>query len=48
MMLGHTDISTAYDHYIVPRRAICVAAQDAVETLLVKSAGKPRKMLLAA
>lgn len=48
MMLGHTDISTAYDHYIVPRRTICVAAQEAVEGLLVKSVGKPRRALLAA
>lgn len=48
MMLGHTDISTAYDHYIVPRRTICVAAQEAVEGLLVKSSGKPRRALLAA
>lgn len=48
MMLGHTDISTAYDHYIVPRRTICMAAQEAVEGLLVKSAGKPRRALLAA
>lgn len=48
MMLGHTDISTAYDHYIVPRRTTCVAAQEAVEGLLVKSAGKPRRALLAA
>lgn len=48
MMLGHTDISTAYDHYIVPRRTICVAAQEAVEGLLVRRAGKPRRALLAA
>lgn len=48
MMLGHTDISTAYNHYIVPRRTICVAAQEAVEGLLVKSTGKPRRTLLAA
>lgn len=27
MMLGHTDIGTAYAHYIVPRRDICVQAQ---------------------
>lgn len=44
MMLGHTDMyrrrTTAT---LNPRRAICVAAQDAVETLLVKSAGKPRE-----
>lgn len=48
MMLGHTDISTAYDHYIVPRRTICQDAQAAVEALLVCSANRPRRELLAA
>lgn len=42
MMLGHADIGTAYDHYIVPRRSICQAAQAAVEGLLVKGSGRPR------
>lgn len=27
MMLGHTDIGTAYEHYIVPRKSVCVQAQ---------------------
>ena len=48
MMLGHTDIGTAYEHYIVPRKTICQAAQDAVERLLVKSAGKPKPLPAAA
>lgn len=48
MMLGHADISTAYDHYIVPRRTICQDAQAAVEALLVCSANRPRRDLLAA
>lgn len=34
MMLGHTDISTAYNHYIVPRKTICQDAQAAVEKLI--------------
>lgn len=38
MMLGHTDIGTAYDHYIVPRKSICQDAQAAVESLLMRSA----------
>lgn len=37
MMLGHTDIGTAYEHYIVPRRSICVEAQRAVERLVMAS-----------
>ena len=43
MMLGHTDISTAYDHYIVPRRSICQEAQRAVEGLLLKSQRKAER-----
>lgn len=34
MMLGHTDIGTAYEHYIVPRPRICKDAQREVERLL--------------
>lgn len=34
MMLGHTDIGTAYEHYIVPRLSICKDAQMRVEKLL--------------
>lgn len=40
MMLGHTDISTAYNHYIVPRKTICQEAQAAVEKLLFSKAKK--------
>ena len=29
MMLGHTEIGTAYEHYIVPRESVCVQAQRA-------------------
>lgn len=42
MMLGHTDIGTAYRHYIVPRRSICQEAQSAVEGLLFKRAPRQR------
>ena len=35
MMLGHTDISTAYEHYIVPRPTICKEAQRSVEKLIM-------------
>ena len=35
MMLGHTEIGTAYAHYIVPRRSICRDAQRAVEKLVM-------------
>lgn len=35
MMLGHTDIGTAYEHYIVPRPRICKDAQREVERLLL-------------
>lgn len=44
MMLGHTDITTAYDHYIVPRKSICVQAQDAVEKYIFAHAPKPRPL----
>lgn len=37
MMLGHTEISTAYEHYIVPRRNICQDAQRSVEKLMFKN-----------
>lgn len=35
MMLGHADISTAYEHYIVPRAGICRDAQKQVERLIM-------------
>lgn len=38
MMLGHTEIGTAYEHYIVPRKSICRDAQSAVERLIFESA----------
>lgn len=38
MMLGHSGITTAYEHYIVPRRRICQDAQKAVERLLLSAA----------
>ncbi len=37
MMLGHTDISTAYEHYIVPRPRICKDAQREVERLIMRA-----------
>lgn len=37
MMLGHTDISTAYEHYIVPRPNICKEAQREVERLIMRA-----------
>lgn len=37
MMLGHTEISTAYEHYIVPRKSICQEAQKSVEKLMFKN-----------
>lgn len=38
MMLGHSGISTAYEHYIVPRKRICQDAQKAWERALMASA----------
>ena len=38
MMLGHTDIGTAYEHYIVPRKSVCVQAQRAWAAHLQKAA----------
>lgn len=35
MMLGHTDIGTAYEHYIRPRLSICRGAQEAVERMML-------------
>lgn len=35
MMLGHTEIGTAYEHYIVPRPTICKEAQRSVEKLIM-------------
>lgn len=35
MMLGHSDIGTAYEHYIVPRPRICKDAQRVVERLIL-------------
>ena len=43
MMLGHTEISTAYEHYIVPRKTICQEAQAAVEKLIFANAKKVKK-----
>lgn len=37
LMLGHTDISTAYEHYIVPRARVCKDAQSQVEQLIMRS-----------
>lgn len=39
MMLGHTDIGTAYAHYIRPRKAVCQEAQRMVERLVLGAAG---------
>ncbi|HIS39966.1 MAG TPA: site-specific integrase [Candidatus Aphodovivens avistercoris] len=38
MMLGHTEIGTAYEHYIVPRKSVCVQAQRAWAAHLQRSA----------
>lgn len=35
MMLGHADIGTAYEHYIVPRATVCREAQRAVERAIM-------------
>lgn len=43
MMLGHTEISTAYNHYIIPRKTICQEAQAAVERLLFAKAKKVKE-----
>lgn len=40
MMLGHTEITTAYNHYIVPRKSICQDAQKAVERLIFANSNK--------
>ena len=37
LMLGHTDISTAYEHYIVPRARVCKDAQREVERLIMRA-----------
>lgn len=37
LMLGHTDISTAYEHYIVPRARVCRDAQKQVEQLIMRA-----------
>lgn len=37
LMLGHTDISTAYEHYIVPRARVCRDAQRQVEQLIMRA-----------
>ena len=42
MMLGHSEIDTAYNHYIVPRKSICQEAQASVEKLLMAKAKKPK------
>ena len=38
MMLGHTEIGTAYEHYIVPRKSVCVQAQKIWSDHLQKAA----------
>lgn len=38
MMLGHSEIGTAYDHYIRPRKSVCVEAQKRIEDALLKAA----------
>lgn len=37
LMMGHSDITTAYEHYIVPRPKICKDAQKAIERLVLSS-----------
>ncbi|MFQ6859263.1 MAG: tyrosine-type recombinase/integrase [Collinsella sp.] len=37
MMMGHSNITTAYEHYIVPRPKICKDAQKAIERLVLSS-----------
>lgn len=37
LMLGHTEIGTAYEHYIRPRRSICRDAQEAVERMMLEA-----------
>ena len=37
LMLGHTGISTAYEHYIVPRARVCKDAQREVERLIMRA-----------
>ena len=36
MLLGHTDIGTAYEHYVRPRRSIAREAQRAVQELVMR------------
>ena len=38
LLLGHTELGTAYRHYIVPRKTICREAQAAVEGRLYAAA----------
>ena len=38
LMLGHTEIGTAYEHYIVPRKSICKSAQAAWQAHLFAAA----------
>ena len=38
LMLGHTEIGTAYEHYIRPRRSVCAEAQKAVEEAIMRAA----------
>ena len=47
MMLGHTEISTAYNHYIIPRKTICQDAQAAVEKLLFSNSKKIKQATTA-
>lgn len=40
LMLGHTEIGTAYEHYIRPRKSVCREAQRAVEAAIINAAGE--------
>lgn len=37
LMLGHAGITTAYEHYIVPRKTVCREAQGKVEALIMRA-----------
>lgn len=37
LLLGHVGISTAYEHYIRPRRTVCREAQRAWEALVMRA-----------
>lgn len=44
MILGHTDIGTAYDHYIVLRKTVCQEVQEGFERYVFKHAPKLEPM----